>query len=207
MTKNRERTIELMKNAQKEFASDFELFIIPKKNAKRIVAYGAMRYDLELILGYVGILKEKNDDIYASALTYAIISLYGKCFTDATGRKYPKLEPKNLFLDNPDLEVHHKYLMELRHNFIAHRGETEGEIGISYYAVKKDEPTKTQLKYRQIKLSGFAKERLQNFEKLFDFVYGVINEKFIKAGERNYGYMLDNLSQEEWKKLNFTRTK
>ncbi len=207
MTKKRERTIELMKNAQEEFASEYELIIVPEIMSKKVVAYGAMRYDLELILQYLELLKQKNDDIYASALTYSIIALYGKCFTDATEGKYPKLEPNSIFEDRPDLRKQHDYFMDLRHKFIAHRGKTDDEIGISYIAVSKNEPNKAKLKYRQLKLSGFAKDKLEKFEELFTFVFETLNKKFAKAGNKVYDGMLNTFSKEDLNNFTFTNLK
>jgi len=79
--------------------------------------------------------------------------LYGKCFTDASENSFPKLEPSELFSEGGEKFETHKYLMDLRHQFIAHRGDTASEVGVAYLLVpKSDSLDKTRVQFNQLKI-------------------------------------------------------
>ncbi len=100
--KNREKAlIHLIKKAQIEFSEKNYVVAIPGFMSKKFIAYCSMRDDLNLVIDYIQTLREIPDNkIFKSALTYSLIALYGKCFTDASKNSYPKLEPNPLFDEN-----------------------------------------------------------------------------------------------------------
>src|SRR6187402_2333988 len=120
MDKKTKHLIRLIKNAQTEYAENHLVVAIPGFLSKKFIAYCAMHEDLKRTLEYIKILRTDVDPIVKSALTYSLIALYGKCYTDASKNKFPKLESKNLFEENTPLSETHNFLMNLRHQFIAH---------------------------------------------------------------------------------------
>ena len=68
---------------------------------------------------------DKNSDIL-KALTISFIITYGKCYTQADGRKV-KLDSKAIFKSNPELKEVHEFVMHERNNYIAHAGVTDLE--------------------------------------------------------------------------------
>ena len=89
-------------------------------------------------------------------MTYSLISLYGRCFTEASKNSFPKLESNDIFQEGDGNFETHNFIMELRHNFIANSGDTESEIGISYMLVPKDDKIEnSQIRFGQLKQFAF----------------------------------------------------
>lgn len=198
MDKTNERLIELLKQAQAKFAEDHMVIIVPSFLSKKFVGYCSMREDLLLTLEYIKVLKTYPDKVIKSALSYSLIALYGKCFTDASKNNYPKLEPDHLLKDDQANLDTHKFLIELRHQFIAHRGKTESEVGIAYLAVpKKDSLEKSQVRFSQLKLTSFLEIDLDRIEKLIVFLLEKIMEKIQATGQEVHNTMLKAFTTEE----------
>ncbi|WP_035643504.1 hypothetical protein [Flavobacterium sp. ASV13] len=179
--------IRLIKKAQNEYAEDYLVVAIPGFLSKKFIAYCAMHEDLKKTLEYIKLLRTDVDPIIKSALTYSLISLYGKCYTDASKNNFPKLEPKNLFKDDNQLIEIHNFLMDLRHQFIAHRGNTESEIGVAYMAIpKKEGVEQSQVNFSQIKLNAFSPKELDKIETLINYVVEYLKQVIKKNGQKIY---------------------
>lgn len=198
MDKTHDRIIQLLKQAQARFADDHMVIIIPSFLSKKFVGYCSMREDLLLTIEYINLLRKNSDKVIKSALSYSLISLYGKCFTDASKNNYPKLESDYIFKDEPSNLETHKFLIELRHQFIAHRGKTESEVGLAYLAVpKEDSLEKSQVRFSQLKLTSFSDVDLDRIEKLVVFLIEKIMEKIQATGKEVHNTMLKVFSAEE----------
>lgn len=81
---------------------------------------------VDIILGELS--RDKSDSIpRQKGLLFGALALYGKCFTEARGRK-TTLKPESVFKHAPrELRVRHDWLMRLRHEFVAHGGEAQEE--------------------------------------------------------------------------------
>lgn len=193
-----QRLILLLKNAQAEYSAENLVIAIPGFASKKFIAYCAMKEDLELLLKYIDILKEKPDQTIQSALTFSTISLYGKCFTDASKNSYPKLEPSDLFKDDDDYADTHEILMDLRHQFIAHRGETEKEIGIAFMLVPKGKPEdSSQIRFSQLKQTAFNDDELEKIQKLIIYVIERLVEKIQTSGQKLHDGLMKMFTAEE----------
>jgi hypothetical protein len=199
MDKATERYIQLIKNAQTEYSEQYFAVAIPGFMSKKFIAYCAMKGDLEMVLNYIEFLKTRPLDLtIKSSLTFSIIALYGKCFTDASKNSYPKLEPNVLFVDQEDFFKTHKFLMDLRHQFIAHRGKTESEIGIAFMLIpKKVGDSQSQIKFNQIKQYSFDIEKLIEFEHLMKYIISDLEKKIQKSGQKLYDGLLENFTPEQ----------
>lgn len=197
MSKKDERLIRLIKDAQNQFGKNYFITAIPGFMSKKFIAYCAMKEDLELILNYINLLRDKPSDVIQSSLSYSLISLYGKCFTDASKNSFPKLEA-NIFEGKDDLIETHNYLMDLRHQFIAHRGDTESEIGIAYMIIPKEtNGLETEIRFSQVKQKSFSKEDLDRFENQMNFILESLLEKIQKTGQKLHDGFLNLFSPNE----------
>lgn len=198
MDKKTDRLIHLIKQAQEQYSNEYLVLAVPGFISKKFIAYCAMKEDLELILQYISEIRSNPAGVIKSALSYSLIALYGKCFTDASKSSFPKLEPTDLFETEDANYATHNYLMELRHQFIAHRGETENEIGISYMLVpKKDSLDKTQVRFSQLKMVGFSNGDLDKLETLVKYLIAKLMEKIQKSGQKVHDGMLNLFTPEQ----------
>lgn len=198
MDNKTDRLIHLIKQAQEHYSKDYLVLAVPGSISKKFIAYCAMKEDLELILQYIVELRKEPPGIIKSALSYSLISLYGKCFTDASKNSLPKLEPSELFKEGEENYETHNDLMALRHQFIAHRGDTENEIGISYMLVPKGGALEqTEMRFSQLKMVGFSKEDLDRFERLIKDLIHRLLEKIEKSGQKVHDGMLTLFSPEQ----------
>jgi hypothetical protein len=193
-----ERLIHLIKHAQEKYSDEYLVLTVPGFIPKKFIAYCSMKEDLELILQYINELRQNPSGIIKSSLSYSLISLYGKCFADASKNSYPKLEPSNFFKEGDDYKETHKYLIDLRHQFIAHRGDTENEIGIAYMLVsKKESSNKTQVRFSQLKMTSFSEKDLVRIESLVKYIIEKLLEKIQKSGQKVHDGMLDLFTPEQ----------
>jgi len=96
-----------------------------------------------------------------------------------------------------NLETHNT-LIEHRHQFIAHRGDTESEVGISYLLVpKNDKIENAQIRFNQLKLVSFSSGEIIKIETLIKFIIGELVIKIQKSGQKTYEGMLNSFTPEE----------
>ncbi len=201
------RLMQLIQGAQKEWGEKYLIVAVPGFVARKFVAYCSIKEDLELMLGYISVLRSETPKIVRSSLTYALIALYGKCFTDASENSAPKLEPKAIFTaEDTNLPVHNN-LMQLRHNFIAHRGDTDSEIGIAFLAWPKEGNERSQVRFSQIKQISFSPDELAAIEKLLKFLLDTAVEKIQKTGQKVNDGMLNLFTPEQLALLTFNNSK
>ncbi|WPV65936.1 hypothetical protein [Chitinophaga sp. LS1] len=198
MDKKTQRLLHLIKEAQQTYGAENLVIALPGYAAKKFIAYCSIQEDLQLLIEYTTLLKTKPEGTVASALTYSLIALYGKCFTDASKHSYPKLEPNDLFENNKLKDVH-EYLMDLRHQFIAHRGETEAEIGISFMLIPKNKELsdKTELRFSRLKMINFSKEEISKIEELLNYLLQEVHAKIEKAAQKLHDHLLTEFTPEQ----------
>jgi len=198
MDKTTERLIQLIKNAQAEYSEEYFVVAIPGFMSKKFIAFCAMKRDLELVLEYITLLKgNPQNPTIKSSLTFSTIALYGKCFTDASKNNYPKLEPNNIFKDQAEFLQTHEFLMGLRHQFIAHRGKTESEIGIAFMLLPKGDDGQSQIRFNQLKQFSFETEKLLEFKNLINFVISELDKKIEKSGQKLHDGLFNNFTPEQ----------
>jgi len=193
-----ERMKRCIDTAKRNFSKDYHLMLIPQIFSKRFIAYTSMKKDLERNLEYITLLRQRPGELIESALTYALISLYGKCFTDASKSGYPKLNPKEIFEEGSELEETHNVLMDLRHQFIAHRGDTESEVGIAFTIVPKtDDSLAQQIRFQQVKRSSFSNLDLDKLERLHNHLIAYLSPMVQKSANKAVRGFNENLSVQE----------
>lgn len=199
METQHEKLVYLIKKVVAEYGNDNNIVAIPGFLSKSFIAYCSMREDILLSLKYIEHLRTiPTDAVIKSALNYALISNYGKCFTDATKSKSLKLEPSKIFENNDGFLITHEFLMELRHKFIAHRGKTDSEAGIAVMVFPVGQPEKdAQIRFKQLKDVSFREDKIIEIEKLLSFVLSVLEKKIKKSTEKIYKGFFDLFDERE----------
>ncbi len=87
--------------------------------------------------------------------------------------------------------------MVLRHQFIAHRGKTDSEVGISFMAIPKDKNSESQVRFKQLKLGAFGEEKLNEIEKIVRFIITQLEVKIQKSGQKVYDGFFDLFDAKE----------
>jgi hypothetical protein len=188
METRNEKLIYLIKKAVAEYGTDNNVVAIPGFLSKSFIAYCSMREDILLSLQYIEHLRAiPTDAVIRSALNYTLISHYGKCFTDASKNKSPKLEPSKIFENNENYIEIHEFIMGLRHEFIAHRGKSDSEAGIAFMVFPIGRPDENaQIRFKQLKDVSFNEEKILEIEKLLNFILTVLEKKIEKCTNKIY---------------------
>jgi len=184
-----------MKEIQAENDGKSIDFIIPGYASKQFEGYMSMLQDLTLCIDALHYFsEEKCPTVVSASIYYTVIILYGKCFTDSSDNKYPKLEVKDCFgEDVPHLEKIHEKLMLLRHNFAAHRGSTLNEFLFPYLNIALG-TFEAHVRIKQEKRLKPTKEELSEYLEIIVHLIEVVKEKLDKAGQKLYKHMVTNYS-------------
>lgn len=177
-------------------------FLIPDYASKKLKAVQSMINDIKICtLAANKLLDEDYDTIVSTSLHNTIIILYGKCFTDSSKAKLTKLEPKDCFdSESMGLIETHGYLMDLRHNFVAHRGNSDHEASLAYLKLNSKNYSR-QIRVRQIKLGKPKSSKLKLYLILFEHIMEVLNKMFRKESSKVFDHLLQEYKPEELAKL------
>jgi len=176
-------TLEFLIKAKNKYSRENWVFIIPNYMSISLNAYISMHKDLTVVLEYLKLLsRQETNKIIKSSLMYSSLALYGKCFTDASQSKSPNLIVSQIISDAKLLETH-EFLMNLRHKFLAHRGETDSEIISSFYLINKINNT-SQLQFMRAKQISFTKVQIFRITELVKALLKKLNEIKIKFSNK-----------------------
>lgn len=185
----KESLISDLKNQNDGETFDFE---IPEELERKNVAYSRILLDLQICHEALLQLKNRNIDIINTSLFTTVIILYGKCFTDSSSSKSPKLEP--VIFENEDenlLNLHIK-LMDLRHNFVAHRGYSDHEFGKAFFQINLKKMI-WGIKVGIQRRHNFELEEIPQFVSLIEFLSVKVQEKYDKVGRKIVSYIFENM--------------
>jgi len=175
---------------QKENNDSF-IFKIPEHLERKNIAYYSIILDLKTCKEALLQLKEINNEIVQTSLFTTVIILYGKCFTDSSTSKLPKLESDLFSSENENLKKLHLNLMSMRHNFVAHRGQTEHEFGKAYFQVYPKTMTwgiKVALQRRH----SFEIREISDYLGLINHLMIIAVEKYDKVGKKIISHIMAN---------------
>lgn len=177
-------------------------FILPGFLAKPLASFHSMREDLRLCQSAVDKLMSSNDDgVVKASLWHTIIILYGKCFTDASSSGMSRLVANQCFSEGQqDLRQTHDKLMELRNNFVAHRGSTDNEFFLVYLTLNHIS-LERQVQIKSVKRLMPDHNELIEYKNLITHLISVVEGKFERAANKVWKNMLDNFSPEELSQL------
>ena len=108
----------------------------------RLSAYHLIKKDLNFAMAslekLLEIQRDRPDQLVEQSLWCSAVVSYGKCFTEAKGRKV-KLEANDVFKTSDDqIKKTHEDIMHERHQYIAHAGVTAYEQSDTMLALSPD---------------------------------------------------------------------
>lgn len=173
--------------------------IVPNQYSSKISSYISIYNDLLFIIDAANKLihiHSKNpipnhldsDFIYEPGLWYSIIITYGKLFSDASYARRSKLEEKDCF-DELDAETNelykiHKELIELRHAFIAHRGESEADYNLVTVRALKKDLNYLGVHVESVRAYTIGTNVVLGYLKLFNSLISVVEKKRLKNSNK-----------------------
>lgn len=195
--KRRQIITQIIKKIKLEESDSFN-YLLPQFLAKILVNYMSMREDLlliqrqtEALLKYdyisINVIDKTTKDCIIQALWYSIVVTYARCFTDASKSSNSKLEIKDCFTNNEfDYLKTHSYLMDLRNNFVAHRGDSDNEISVVFMKIPKDDSKyeRTEYRIKSVRSIMPSTEILKNCLDLFQHLQKVVETKLQKQTQK-----------------------
>ena len=179
----------------KDLDKDYFKVIVPTILSKTLSTYMLMQEDFLFVKQNAELLvnckkiNPRNEHLEEN-LWYSLISLYGRCFTNAAHSKKPNLSINDVFKGlaetNIILQTHLK-LFEIRNTFIAHRGDNGNEYPIVYLKIPKNKNEYDDDFSFEIVSNRYSTESvefLNNVSNLIDFVLKNIEIKIQKCGDK-----------------------
>jgi hypothetical protein len=82
--------------------------------------------------------------------------------------------------------------MDIRHNFIAHRGDNENEQAMVYFSLSevRNKSFKTKWNVKSLRANNFQKETIEKCEELFSVVNSIVQTKLYDEIEKLHNYIL-----------------
>lgn len=157
------------------------------KISHQYTAYNAIKKDLD-------IAREAFKELYINrgqsltirlSLLFAGIMLYGKCYSEAKGRRV-KLNYKTISIEPDDkFSVIHKHLINLRNQYVAHAGEGDYEQYPLSLNLNPDIGNKKILGYmingiQQVHHEPFLKDYIMLIDKVIEYVSRSIHKVELK---------------------------
>lgn len=173
----------LVEQVREQGSDNSARYVIPYDMAKPMLNYKSIQYDLKLIReAALRLMIPELDQTTMASLWHTVIALYGKCFVSTNHSA--KLEASACFLgQNKKFQELHDELMDLRHNFVAHRGKTSHEQFLAYIRIDPIEK-ESEVKIEQLKRNRPDPSELEAYVKLFDFLIIIVEDKIRKTGEK-----------------------
>ncbi|RQO64356.1 hypothetical protein DBR40_25805 [Pedobacter sp. KBW01] len=202
----KEKAIADIYNAVKATYPQNLLYVMPVELSKKLKSFMLIREDLSFVSNIVQELislreSGNSNPTIELALWQSILITYGKCFTEnKTG--FSKLEKSLLEKHDNKYELLHEHLMELRHSYIAHRGDTAHEQAMVFIKVSKtgvmlDRDTEDIIIARKQ-----ASPRVSDLKAIKDLVDLLIKEatiKIQKSGDKAHNAFLQKYTPEQAK--------
>jgi hypothetical protein len=158
-------------------------YVIPEDLARPMLNYQSIRTDLKLIReAAILLMTPELDQTISASLWHTVIVLYGKCFT-STNRS-AKLEANHCYSmqDKKFQELHDK-LIDLRHNFVAHRGKTIHEYALAYIRID-PEKNESEVKIEHLKRNRPERHELLLYVEMFEHLISFTEDKIRKTGNK-----------------------
>lgn len=183
---------------------------LTSKQAKIIAAYGLIKKDLKFVEKTLQHAIEISNKITANqdltsihtneaqfvirdefdfesdllkSLYISSIVTYGKCFVQAQGRRV-KLEHKDVFSQRDSFEKQHLEIMEQRHQYIAHAGNTNHEHSKAVLIISPNNQTFFNAEATHI--SSYHSDFFEEFISLAKAVHDYVNDTFQKKQDSFY---------------------
>lgn len=196
-------------NRIKKSDTNYGKLLVPSAMSKQITSYMLIREDLLFVKTNAQLLldskkKMQRNEHTEETLWYSLIILYGRCFSNATKGQKVKLDKEDFFnISDEVLLITHNKIIDIRNNFIAHRGDNENEIPIVYVKIPRGEISEKYNVEFEIVSTRYVTESslfLEQIIDLVDFLMPKVKIKMDKCGEKIKKGIF-NLDSELLKKL------
>jgi hypothetical protein len=157
---------------------DYVDFRLPDGYANQVASYTGMRADLQYLKDVCNeLIKNEHHDLIIFSLWTSLLITYGKCFTDASRSKSSKLEHEDCFdtTDQGRRKIHLD-LINLRHNFAAHRGVSQFEGSMAYLRINVD-THQMGIGVQYVKRTVASVEELKGILEVIEYLDGVVKLK------------------------------
>ena len=161
-------------------------FIADSHTAKRLSGLSQIMHDLSQAKELMTLIDRVGNDEIKYSLWMSSVVTYAKCFISANNGRGIKLEEKHINKFNPESLNYHKGLIELRHSYFAHAGNSESiraRIGIILSPIHKDKEV-LGANYFMLKQQIITDENIKLFCCLCDGVYKVVEEMSNKTHKK-----------------------
>lgn len=187
---NQEATIRrFIEEIERENDGSTSEFLIPKILVNKVEGYRGIKDDLVFCQEIIKeCLSQKMNKVIRQSCFYAIAITYGKCFTDASSTKAPKLEESDI--EDAILLERHRKVMQLRHSYIAHRGNSDSIFNFIYLSVD-IKSLKPYICGKQTKLVALPPSDLEELNELIDHLLVKVENKYRKATEKIFKKFLN----------------
>lgn len=162
---------------------------IDDKGIKRYKGLTSIIIDLSYVKDSLKLLSDYKDKASKTierrtlerSLFISSLITYGRCFTQTRGRGI-KLEPTEFI--KPKYKELHKYLIELRHEYIAHAGISDGEKVYAvalFNIIKETKEVSMKIGYEIFGQIGLSNEQIYLFLELIDDLTETLKQKSTEA--------------------------
>jgi hypothetical protein len=188
------KTLEFIKNEDKESL----YFIIPQEYTIKFTSYASMKNDLFFLIDATNKLIEIHTDfptpevntdlVIEMGLWYSIIVTYAKLFMEAFDKR-SKLEEKEVF-ENLDEESNifyktHKELMRDRHNFVAHRADSELDNFVVLLKLPRSRDlTKATFEVKTVRAYAMGTSYFVEYLNLFQKIFAIVDAKMKNQSDK-----------------------
>jgi hypothetical protein len=161
-------------------------FIADSPIVKRLSGLTQIMHDLLQAKELMTLIDQVDNDEIKYSLWLSSVVTYAKCFTSANNGRGIKLEEEHVNRFNPESLNYHKGLIELRHSYFAHAGDSESiraRIGIILSPIHKDKKV-LWANHIMLKQRTITDENVKLFCFLCDGIYKVVEEISNKTHEK-----------------------
>ena len=161
-------------------------FIADSPIAKRLSGLSQIMHDLSQARELMTLIDRVDNDEIKYSLWLSSVVTYAKCFVSANNGRGIKLEEEHVNKFNPESLNYHKELIELRHSYFAHAGDSESiraRIGIILSPIHREKEV-LWANYIMLKQQIITNENVKLFCFLCEGIYEVVEDISNKTHEK-----------------------
>ncbi|MBT6685170.1 MAG: hypothetical protein HN704_08160 [Bacteroidetes bacterium] len=144
----------------------------------------SIKLDLQYVKQLLEYMKgQEDDELLTKSYWISCIIIYGKCFTDAAKGRGTTLNKEDIFSANSNLGKFHEELMDMRHNYIAHAGDSIFEkMEPRIRLASRGNSSYPHLVYQGYTIKGFSHNVLLEFINIIDYLMEQLSSKIETVG-------------------------
>jgi hypothetical protein len=173
---------------------DKDIYVIPEHSGRKVRELHSILWDLvdvHTAFSELLNLKQMNmgKEITLVSLWKSAIITYARCFTGSEDGCKTKLEAKECFKGAEHLVPLHTSLMEIRHGYVAHRGNNEFEEIVLVMIVDKLQPKEVNYITRSLRAGTTLFPKLLEQLKLIEYLKQHVQQRIDKQLRKLENYI------------------